>query len=623
MVLAGDYWYFKGFDVTRSSNAQKGVQVSGSHNTLDQINTYYNGNSGIQISRYKSTDGWDNWPSYNLILNCTSYGNADRGYEDADGFAAKLTIGNGNVFDGCIAYNNADDGWDLFAKIESGPIGKVVIKNSVAYGNGYLEDGTNAGNGNGFKMGGSSISGYHTLINSVAFNNKAKGIDSNSCPDIQVENCTTFNNGSYNVAFYTSGAANTDFSGKGLLSYRTASTGVREEIKPKGTQDTAKIYGTTNYYWDETKLASENSAGTAVSSDWFKSLTFTGLSRNANGTINMNGFLELTNLAPADTGARMSGTASYNVVVDPNADKPAPGNTDNGNTDNGNQDDDDDDDVPAEPTEQEVKLQELVDNLVTIQKDAAPAQKAAAAEKLIQALPDSALKNITVDSKASLSLLKKAEAEITALLGTTVEIVPGRNAAENLNLTNVEVVGALLSVPVGQSAEIRVGAPLSAVPDQVGSNFLVGPVAFDLKLYVDDQQTQLSAPVLIRIPVPAGIDTTQEVVVIHILDNGQMEQLKVNIADGYLEFVTSSFSTFVAANLSSQQPDVLASKVISPITYDSSALVTKPVLPTTADPEVSGDSSLWILLLLVVVAFGAVTMGIKINEIMRQGNKEE
>ena len=57
----------------------------------------------------------------------------------------------------------------------------------MAYGNGYLEDGTDAGNGNGFKMGGSSITGYHTLINSVAFGNKAKGIDSNSCPDIQVK----------------------------------------------------------------------------------------------------------------------------------------------------------------------------------------------------------------------------------------------------------------------------------------------------------------------------------------------------------------------------------------------------------------------------------------------------
>ena len=145
MVLAGDYWYFQGFDVTNSANAQKGIQLSGKYNTMDNIMTYHNGNTGLQVSRYLTTDEFDMWPAYNLILNCTSYGNADAGYEDADGFAAKLTVGDGNVFDGCISYNNADDGWDLFAKVQSGSIGAVTIKNSVAYGNGYLEDGTNAG----------------------------------------------------------------------------------------------------------------------------------------------------------------------------------------------------------------------------------------------------------------------------------------------------------------------------------------------------------------------------------------------------------------------------------------------------------------------------------------------
>ena len=138
MIIGGDYWYFKGFDVTNSANAQKGIQVSGNHNTLDLIEAYHNGNTGVQISRLNSSDTFEYWPSYNLILNCTSYGNADAGYEDADGFAAKLTVGNGNVFDGCISHHNADDGWDLFAKVQTGSIGVVTIKNCIAYANGYL-----------------------------------------------------------------------------------------------------------------------------------------------------------------------------------------------------------------------------------------------------------------------------------------------------------------------------------------------------------------------------------------------------------------------------------------------------------------------------------------------------
>ena len=334
MILAGDYWYFKGFDVTRSANGQKGIQVSGSSNTLDQINTYKNGNTGIQISRYQGTDLTQaEWPSNNLILNCTSYLNADPGYEDADGFAAKLTIGPGNVFDGCISHHNADDGWDLFAKAETGPIGKVVIQNCVAYRNGYVlrldNDGdgigegdldlngveVNAGNGNGFKMGGESITGYHTLKNSLSFFNKAKGIDSNSCPDIQVYNSVTFNNESYNVAFYTNNAKNTDFYAENLISYRTEYKDVAEQLKPAGTQADEKINNESSYYWKVDLQKSVNSKGAEVSDDWFETLNFTGIDRNPNGTIDTHGFLKLTDKAAPGASGGIGGTESQEPAI--------------------------------------------------------------------------------------------------------------------------------------------------------------------------------------------------------------------------------------------------------------------------------------------------------------------
>ena len=321
MTIGGDYWYFKGFDVTGSADGQKGLQVSGSHNTLDQIETYHNGNTGLQISRLNITDTYAEWPSYNLILNCTSYGNADKGYEDADGFAAKLTVGDGNVFDGCIAHHNADDGWDLFAKVQTGSIGSVTIKNSIAYANGYLEDGTNAGNGNGFKMGGDSMPGSHVLENSIAFANKAKGIDSNSCPDIKVKNCTSINNQGANVAFYTNSAKNTDFEATGVISFRTAKEDVAENIKPVGSQDLTKIYKATNFYWDTASKTSFNTpaageAVTTVSADWFASLDYSsildgnksvaGIVRNADGTIALGNIFKLTDKAPAGVGADFS-----------------------------------------------------------------------------------------------------------------------------------------------------------------------------------------------------------------------------------------------------------------------------------------------------------------------------
>ncbi len=321
ITLGGNWWYLYGFDVTNSYDGNKGIQVSGNNNVLDQINTYYNGNTGIQISRYHVADlTIDQWPANNLILNCSSWGNADSGFEDADGFAAKLTIGEGNVFDGCVAHHNADDGWDLFAKIATGEIGAVVIKNCVAYGNGFLEDGTVAGNGNGFKMGGDSLPGQHQLINSIAFCNRAKGIDSNSCPDIIVKDCISYNNGSHNVAFYTNSANNTDFVADGIISIKDSNLSgdalVKEQFKPLGNQDLDKYEKDSNYYWNGE--ASVNSKGETLTTDIFVSLEFKGITRNEDGSINMQGFLELNEKAPAASGTTGDSTASYEIVLVPN-----------------------------------------------------------------------------------------------------------------------------------------------------------------------------------------------------------------------------------------------------------------------------------------------------------------
>ncbi|MDY2599737.1 MAG: right-handed parallel beta-helix repeat-containing protein, partial [Lachnospiraceae bacterium] len=345
MIFAGNYWYVKGFDVTNSANGQKGIQISGSYSTFEQLNTYYNGNTGIQVSRYLGTDEFAQWPSYDTILNCTSYCNADSGFEDADGFAAKLTVGDGIVFDGCISHHNADDGWDLFAKVATGSIGTVTIKNSIAYANGWWINRSgavvDAGNGNGFKMGGDSLSGKHILINSVAYDNKAKGIDSNSCPDIRVQNCTSYNNGSYNVALYTNSASNTDFEVTGLASFRTG-TNVKEQLSFKGTQDNSKVYKTVNYFWDETAQISKNSDGEQCTADWFMSTdTRITPTRNADGSIDMHSLLVLTDKAKQGAVINTSeNTGKPNISEDSGNNG---GNNSGGSSDNSGTTDDSDD----------------------------------------------------------------------------------------------------------------------------------------------------------------------------------------------------------------------------------------------------------------------------------------
>lgn len=321
-VFWGDYWYVKGISVTNTADGQKGIQVAGDNNVFELVKTYKNGNTGLQISG-QSTDPASKWPMNNLILNCSSYENCDAAMEDADGFAAKLTTGEGNVFYGCMAYNNADDGWDCFAKTATGPIGAVTVINSIAYKNGYLADGKEAGNGNGFKMGGSALSGHHVVKNSFAYNNKAKGVDSNSCPDIEVYDCTSYNNNSYNYALYSNTGIETAFKAEGNVSYKDVNVDIVEQFK---TSANNTIDTTKNYFWTEVAVANaKEKKGTTPNADWFKNVK-TGVlpGRNDDGTIKMGTLLKLTDAAPANAGANFENTkyamdtvlAQFNVTRD-------------------------------------------------------------------------------------------------------------------------------------------------------------------------------------------------------------------------------------------------------------------------------------------------------------------
>ncbi len=311
ITAVGNYWYFKGFDITNSGDGIPGMYVSGSNCTLDNIVAHTNGDCGIYIrSKGNSADPKELWPKNNLILNCTAYNNADATGENADGFAAKFTVGEGNVFDGCVSYNNCDDGWDLYARGVS--IEAVTLKNCVAYGNGHNVDGSIKGNGNGFKLGGENMPAGHKIINCIAFDNDANGITSNSCPDIKITNCTSYNNKASNIALYTGNKSlDTNFEATGVISYKG---GAADTLSPQGKQTAADLQKTSNHF-----------DGSGVTDAWFKSLKFSGkVGRKADCTIDMAGFLELTDKAPKDAGARMEATKSGEVTITPDTELPNP-----------------------------------------------------------------------------------------------------------------------------------------------------------------------------------------------------------------------------------------------------------------------------------------------------------
>ncbi len=176
--VSGNYWHLKGFTIQNAGD--NGLYIAGSYNIAEQIVSRMNSDSGIQLHE----EG-----SYNLVLNCDSYLNYDapNNGENADGFAVKSdTIGPGNIFSGCRAWNNADDGFDLYYTQNA-----IVFEDCWAFRNGENLWGASSwnGDGNGFKLGASS--GYHVLIRCVAYDNWHNGIDINGDTlPVEVYNCT-------------------------------------------------------------------------------------------------------------------------------------------------------------------------------------------------------------------------------------------------------------------------------------------------------------------------------------------------------------------------------------------------------------------------------------------------
>jgi pectate disaccharide-lyase len=179
--ITGNFWHIRGLEIRNAGD--NGIAISGSNNTIENVILHGNGDTGLQITAPEAQATDNSLAANNLILNCDSFENFDpqNNGENADGFAAKLRIGPGNVFRGCRAWNNADDGWDFFASNDV-----VTIEDSWAFLNGIIAGGGNsAGDGNGFKLGGEPNGvgqGHapHIVRNGSAFANRTCGYTQNN-----------------------------------------------------------------------------------------------------------------------------------------------------------------------------------------------------------------------------------------------------------------------------------------------------------------------------------------------------------------------------------------------------------------------------------------------------------
>lgn len=187
-ISSGSYIHFKGIRVTNLKQQVGGDVHAGFYldsGSLGSSNNIIENCEADHIGGYGFTVGSGN--NNNLFLNCDAHHNADPytfpAYDGSNGFGV-TGAGNtstGNIFRGCRAWLNSDDGFDMF-----GSEGVTTFDNCWSFWNGYLDETLSpnlGGNGVGFKLGPTSIDSptlvKKTLKNCLSFENKFRGFDEN------------------------------------------------------------------------------------------------------------------------------------------------------------------------------------------------------------------------------------------------------------------------------------------------------------------------------------------------------------------------------------------------------------------------------------------------------------
>jgi len=137
-----------------------GIKISeGSYNKILHNEVYDNYFTGIRVSGVSSSIT-ENEIGYNLVYNHTLAGG------DSDGIGLSGTTVTRTYIHDNVVHDNSDDGIDTWNSTYN------IIVGNVSYNH------NGVGDGNGFKLGG--VDGGHNLIkNNIAYNNKARGFDSN------------------------------------------------------------------------------------------------------------------------------------------------------------------------------------------------------------------------------------------------------------------------------------------------------------------------------------------------------------------------------------------------------------------------------------------------------------
>lgn len=314
----------------------KGFLIGGSYNKIENCTAQASVDSGFGVKNASDCTfiNCDSFDSFDYQLGGTS--SPDFG-GNADGFCDKQFTDRGNTYINCRAWNNSDDGWDLYKRGTNSPI---VLINCICYNNSpeyydftgnprletdkawfdsvegktmttskshtdtwYRTHYYNNGNKNGFKIGGAGVATDVTMYRCLAVANTVKGFDQNYTQgNVKLYNCTGYDNKN-NYHFGSAQMSSLDI--KNSISYYS------HEPDPNPNNEWWKDIITTGNYTHSSNSWDLNLKPTTAD---FQSLdaSLATAERNADGSINIH---TLLCLAPGsqfiDAGEIIAGYDDY------------------------------------------------------------------------------------------------------------------------------------------------------------------------------------------------------------------------------------------------------------------------------------------------------------------------
>lgn len=316
----------------------KGFLIGGNFNKIENCTAQASVDSGFGVKNASDCTfiNCDSFDSFDYQLGGTS--SPDFG-GNADGFCDKQFTGNGNTYINCRAWNNSDDGWDLYKRGTNSPI---VLINCICYNNSpeyydftdnprletdkswfdsvegrtlttskghvdtwYRTHYYNNGNKNGFKIGGAGVATDVTMYRCLAVANTINGFDQNYTQgDVKLYNCTGYDNKN-NYHFGSAEMHSLDI--KNSISFYSHEAD-NSNSKNEWWKDiiTTGNYTHSSNSWDMAGMVPTNADFLSIDP------TLATTERNADGTLNVNTLLCLASGSKyIDAGEILPGFDDY------------------------------------------------------------------------------------------------------------------------------------------------------------------------------------------------------------------------------------------------------------------------------------------------------------------------